>query len=81
MHRRLNITLPEDTVRLLDRVTRRGNRSRSIALAIEHYVDAVGRAGLRRRLKEGAIRRADRDREIAEAWFHVDEHAWRTRGR
>jgi CopG family transcriptional regulator / antitoxin EndoAI len=30
MHRRLNITLPEETVRLLDRVAKSGDRSRLI---------------------------------------------------
>jgi metal-responsive CopG/Arc/MetJ family transcriptional regulator len=34
-HRRLNITLPEETVRLIDRVAKKGERSRFIAEAIE----------------------------------------------
>ena len=76
MHRRLNITLPEETVRLLDRVVRKGNRSRLIARAVERYVAEVGRENLRRQLKEGALRRASRDRELAEAWFRIDEEAW-----
>lgn len=76
MHTRLNITLPERTLRLLDRVAKRGNRSRLIAAAIERYVEGVGRKELRRRLKEGAIRRAERDLGVAAAWFHVEEEAW-----
>lgn len=71
MHRRLSITLPVRTVRLLERVAKRGNRSRIIAVAIERYVEAVGRKELRRRLKEGAIRRAHRDLGVTEAWFHL----------
>ena len=76
MHRRVNITLPETTIRLIDRVVDKGDRSRLIAQAVEHYVESVGRANLRRRLKEGAIRRAKRDLRIAEDWFDLEEEAW-----
>ncbi len=76
MHRRINITLPEETVNLVDRVASKGDRSRFIAEAIVHYAEATGRAKLRKRLKEGALRRADRDRRIATEWFLLDEEAW-----
>ncbi len=78
MHRRINITLPDETVRLIDRVTAKGDRSRFIAEAVTHYVGATGRAQLRKRLKEGALRRAERDRRLAQDWFLLDEEAWRT---
>ena len=48
VHKRINITLPEET----------------------------SKANLRRRLKAGYERRADRDLETAEAWFSLDEEAW-----
>ena len=73
MHLRLNITLPEETVRLIDRVAKRGNRSRLISDAVTRYVKELGRANLRRRLKQGAKRRADRDLAIAEEWFALEE--------
>ncbi len=76
MHRRLNITLPEETIRLLDRVAKKGDRSRVIAEAVERYVAEVGRSHLRKRIKEGALRRAGRDIEIAEDWFSLEEEAW-----
>lgn len=76
MAKRLNIVLPEDTVRVLDRITKPGERSRFIAEAIEHYVRTVGRAGLRERLKQGALTRADRDRELAGEWFSLEHDAW-----
>ena len=60
MHRRINITLPEATVRLIDRVAPKGDRSRLIAEAVSHYVESIGRVQLRKRLKEGAIRRTER---------------------
>ncbi len=76
MHRRLNITLPAETVKLIDRVAAKGDRSRFIAEAVTHYVGSTGRAQLRKRLKEGALRRADRDLRLARNWFPLDEEAW-----
>ena len=81
MHRRLNITLPEETVKLLDRAAPKGDRSRLIAEAIRSYVREAGRANLRKRLREGAMRRAERDRRLAEEWFLIDEEAWQGRAR
>lgn len=77
MHRRINITLPESTLRLIDRVASKGDRSFLISEAVQHYVASVGRARLRRLLKEGALRRAERDRSFTEAWGGIDEAAWR----
>lgn len=79
MHRRINITLPDETVRLIDHVAPKGDRSRLIAEAITHYVRARGRAQLRKQLREGAIRRAERDLRLAQEWFSLDEEAWRRR--
>ena len=76
MHRRINITLPEETVRLIDRVAEKGDRSRLIAEAVEHYVQAIGRSNLRRFLKDGALRRAQRDLQLAGEWFALEEEAW-----
>ena len=76
MHRRINITLPEETVRLLDRVARQGDRSRLIDEAVKRYIEEMGLANLKKRLKEGALRRAERDLQFAEEWFSLDEEAW-----
>lgn len=77
MYQRINITLPEETLGLIDRVAVKGNRSRFIDQAIKHYVDAVGKANLKKQLKEGAIKRAERDLRLAEEWFPVEEELWR----
>ena len=69
MNRRLNITLPEQTVRMLDRAAPRGQRSRLIDEAVRHFVNEQGRANLRNQLALGAAARSERDREIAEEWF------------
>ena len=77
LHRRINITLPEETIRLIDRVARKGDRSFLISQAVRHYVASVGKARLRRLLKEGALRHAERDLTIAEDWSSMDEELWR----
>jgi CopG family transcriptional regulator/antitoxin EndoAI len=81
MHRRINITLPDETVNLIDRVAEKGNRSRLIDQAVRHYVSRMGRARLRRLLKEQAIRRVEDDRRLAAQWFSLAEEAWRKPGR
>lgn len=76
MHRRLNITLSEETVRLIERHARRGSRSRFIDHAVRHYVQSAGKANLRKMLKRGALERAERDLRMAEEWFELEEGAW-----
>ncbi len=73
MTKRLNITLPEETVRLINRVASRGERSRLIDQAVNRYVKEAGRSAIRRHLEEGARARADRDLRIAEEWFALDD--------
>lgn len=76
MNKRINISLPEETVRLLDRVAEKGNRSKLINEAVRHYVEQVGRENLRGRLKKGAQAQAERDLHLVEEWFALDEEAW-----
>ena len=78
MYRRINITLPEETVRLIDRISQKGNRSRLIDKAVRRYVTDARRANLRKRLKEGALRRAERDLRLSDESVFLDEEAWHT---
>jgi CopG family transcriptional regulator / antitoxin EndoAI len=76
MHLRLNIILPEETVRLINRLAGKRYRSRFIDRAVKRYVEEVGRANLRKSLKEGAILGAERDLRLAEEWFAAEGEAW-----
>ena len=76
MNRRINITLPERTLKLIDRISEKGDRSRFIDEAVREYVGRRSRAALRKNLKEGAIRDAEQDLAIAEEWFPLEEEAW-----
>jgi CopG family transcriptional regulator/antitoxin EndoAI len=73
VYRRINITLPEETVRLIDRVAKKGDRSFLISEAVQRYVASVGKARLRRLLKEGSLRNAERDLQLAQEWCSLDE--------
>lgn len=76
MSKRLNIMLPDATVKVLDRVVPKGDRSRFISQAVLHYVQTQSAATLRERLKQGALANAKLDLEIAEEWFPVEQEAW-----
>lgn len=79
MHRRLNVTLPEETVRMIDRVAAKGDRSRFIDDAVRYLVKQRRLRDLKARLKEGAQKRAERDLHIAEEWFLLEEEPWLSR--
>ena len=73
MNKRLNISLPEQTVRLLDRVTTKGKRSQLIDEAVKHFVRDRGERNLEKQLKIGAKARASRDLELSEEWFALPD--------
>jgi CopG family transcriptional regulator / antitoxin EndoAI len=76
MSKRVNIMLPDATVKVLERVAPKGDRSRFISQAVLHYVQTQSAANLRERLKQGALANAKLDLEIAEEWFPVEQEAW-----
>ncbi len=73
MHQRINITLPKETIQLIDRVAEKGSRSALIDKAVRHFVQTIGRARLRARLKKVDPIRAVRDLQIAEEWFALGD--------
>jgi CopG family transcriptional regulator/antitoxin EndoAI len=76
-NKRINVILPAATVAVLDKVAAKGNRSALIDRAIRHYVETRSRQSLRERLKQEALRNAERDLEMAAEWFPLEEEAWR----
>lgn len=75
MNKRLNITLPEQTVRLMDRVVGNGQRSSLIDRAVRRYVKQETRANLRKQLAESYEANADADLQLAEDWFPLEAPA------
>ena len=75
MNKRLNITLPEETVRLMDRVVGKGRRSNLIDRAVRRYVKEETRANLRKQLAASYKANAEEDLRLAEDWFPLEEQA------
>lgn len=79
MQRRINVSLSEEAVRLLDRLAPKGDRSRFLDQLVKRT--AHDRMELRARLKERAIRRADLDRQAAADWDPLADEVWRKLGK
>src|SRR5207249_11936710 len=76
MRKRVNIVLPDATLKVLDRVAGKGDRSRFISQAVLHYVQTQSAANRRERLKQGAVANTELDLERAEERFAVEQEAW-----
>jgi hypothetical protein len=76
MKKRLNIVLPEATVRTIARLTKPGERSRFIDRAVRHYVATRSTEALKAQMERTAVRDRDLDREVAEEWLAVDQEIW-----
>lgn len=71
IYERVNVTLPRDTLRLIDRVSHKKNRSGFVDRAVRFYVAKTGSANLKKELRAGAQARSVRDSAIAEEWFPI----------
>ena len=76
MNRRINIVLPEATVRTIDRMAKPGQRSRFIDQAVLHFVANKSAEALRLQLERTAVRDRDLDCEVAADWAAVDRTSW-----
>ena len=73
--KRVNITLPPETLKLIDRVSK-DNRSEFINRAVKLYVNRLERARLKQRLKETYLERAKEDIAIAKKWEPIERELW-----
>ena len=77
MPKRINIILRETTIRTLNRLAKRGERSRLIDEAVQHYAATRSVEALRDRLKDASVHDRGLDREVTQEWFEADSEAWR----
>lgn len=77
MNKRLTISLPEQTVRLLNRLAGRGQRSRLIDRALRRYVKLKleTRVNLRKQLADSYAVNAAFHRRLAKNWFPAEQEA------
>ncbi len=75
-HKRVNVTLPEHTLELLNSVAKKGQRSGFVNRAVHFYIQEIGQSTLREQLRKGAIVHASRDLSLAKDWFPLEEELW-----
>ncbi len=81
MTQHLHINLPEDTLKQIDQAIssdysltdQNQKRSQFIDQAVKFYLAEQQKQTLRERLKEGAIKYEQRDQELADEWFDLEE--------
>ena len=76
MYQQINITLPQKTIELIDGLSDQEDRDRLIDEAINFYIIDRQKQSLQQQLREGAIHRSDRDLDLVEDWFNLEEEAW-----
>jgi CopG family transcriptional regulator / antitoxin EndoAI len=76
MYQKINIVLPEQTLHLIEQMTGRRNRSRFIDEAVIYYMEQVGKIRLREQMKQGAVKRAERDLKLSQEWNGLEDDAW-----
>ena len=76
MGKRLNIVLPEATLKTIDRLANPGQRSRFIDQAVRHFVAHRSIEAVRTQLERASVRDRDMDREVASDWFAADQELW-----
>lgn len=76
MYQKINITLPEQTAYLLEQMTDKENRNKFVEDAVKYYIEYTGKIRLREQLKEGAVRRAERDLKLSQEWNDLEDNTW-----
>jgi metal-responsive CopG/Arc/MetJ family transcriptional regulator len=66
---RINITLPSQTLAMIDGVAEQGSRSRLIDVAVHFYLNNQKRLQVQKEMKEPTIARASRDRALVRELF------------
>lgn len=70
--KRVNIVLPQETLKKIDSIAQKGDRSRFINEAVSFYMEEVGSKKLKDLLKKGALEHAERDKNLAAEWFGAE---------
>ena len=73
--KRVNITLPPETLKLINRVSK-DNRSEFINRAVRLYVNRLERAKLKQRLRKAYLERAKEDLAIVQEWEPIERELW-----
>ncbi len=75
-YKRINISIPIETLQLLNDIAPPKKRSQFITEAIKQYASEIKRLQLREQLKAGYLANAESDRQIAEEWFPIEQEVY-----
>ncbi len=73
MYQKINITLPEQTAHLIEQMADKRSISRFVEDAVIYYIQHVGKESLRERMKQGALKRAERDLKLSQEWNSLED--------
>lgn len=73
MYQKINITLPEQTAHLIEQMADKSSISRFVEDAVIYYIEHVGKESLRERMKQGALKRAERDLKLSQEWNSLED--------
>ena len=73
MHQKINIPLPEQIVHYIEQLTDEKNISRFVEAAVIYYMEHTGKISLREQIKQGALKRAERDLKLSQEWNSLEE--------
>jgi metal-responsive CopG/Arc/MetJ family transcriptional regulator len=76
---RLNITLPRQTVSVIDSAWRQSpfrSRSAFIDEAVRRLAEQVRKGSMKELLKKGYVATAERDRQLIDEWHQTSNGAW-----
>ena len=68
MDQTINITISEQTAHLIEQIADKNNISNFVEDAIKHYMKHAGKINLREQIKQGALKRAERDLKLTQEW-------------
>ena len=68
--------LPDSTLKVLDRVASKGERSRFVSEAVLYFVRAHSAQTLRDKLRDGYQANTKNSLQLAEDWLPIDNDIW-----
>jgi len=76
MYQKINITLPEQIARHIEQMADEKSISRFVEDAVIYYMEHTGKITLREQMKQGALKRAERDLKLSHEWDSLEDSIW-----
>ena len=75
MYQTINITISEQTSHLIEQITNKKNISKFVEDAVMYYMEHAGKISLREQIKQGALKRAERDLKLSQEWNNLEDNS------